>query len=361
MSDFPTDSALLEVLELIRPHLDSSLISRGIERLLHYLTLSPSPPPHLPQSLLTLLSPPHSSPEGAPTITNTLPSSTVSQNDTKRHSSSGDAPVHCLSNEPSYTHLTTNKKANAITKDATAKDTATRDIVAPKLSDSTLKELLEATLRPGCAALAGPALAIVCSRFPSAAPEDLTPTHWAALDPEFDYCYEDRRGCLDSRRSERDAEGEFASQLQVLASRASLKGLCPPFFLRGPRFVSQRSQSSESWLPHELLHPLLERGVGEEASLAQATLAGCLLLHLPHRSLEHFTTSCLPELCGQVARGTVPETEREERGSSLEMALFCLCVYLTAVARYRHRDHGSSLVCVNIVYTVCMYIRVFAC
>ena len=361
MSDFLTDSALLEVLDLIRPRLDSSLISRGIKQLLHSLTLSPSPLPHLPQSLLTLLSPPHSSPEGAPTIMDTLPSSTVTQNVTKRHSSSGDAPVRCLSNEPSRTHLSTNKKANATTKDATAKDTATRDIVAPKLSDSTLRQLLEATLRPGCAALAGPALASVCSRFPSAIPEDLTPIHWAALDPEFDFCYEDRRGCSDSRRSERDAEGEFASQLQVLASRASLKGLCPPFLLRGPRFVSQRSQSSESWLPRELLHCLLERGVGEGTSLAQATLAGCLLLHLPHRSLEHFTTFCLPELCGQVARGTVPETEGEERDSSLEMALFCLCVYLTAVARYRYRDHGSSLVCVNVAYTVYTYVHVFAC
>ena len=344
----PPDGALLDVVERVRPHLDFSLLTRGIECVLNTLTLSPSPPPHLTRALLTLLSPPpHSSPVTLPAISNTLRSSTVTHNSVpsafQRPSSGGDVPVRCTSNEPHSTLLnTTNQKVNLITKGTITKgtnsvtrtkDTVTEEFVSTRMSDCSLRRLLEATLRPGCSALTEPALAEVCSRLPST-PPILTKLSAANLDSGYD-CV--NTGYSDSRRSsEHSEEGEFLRQLKALTDRTSLKGLCPPFLLRGPR----SNTTSESWLPDELLYRLLENGVNEGASLARCTLTGSFLLHLPRPSLEYFSTACLPGLCGRVASGAVPAEMAEdgEEGSSLETALFSLCLYLTALAR--HRDNG---------------------
>ena len=329
--------ALVDVLRLTRPHLDSSLLSRAIEHLLSSLTLSPSPPPHIPRTLFTLLTPPHSSPETAPTDSNTI------TDEFQNPSSSGGVPVHFPSNEP-------------------------------EMSDPTLKQLLEATLRPGCALLAGPALAQICSRLPSASPGDLSLTRWASLahicsrlpsaspgdlsltrwvslDQLQRSCREDR-GSTDSERrgGEKESSGverEFVRRLELVAGQASLKGLCSPFLLGVPNHLS-RGQSSDSWLPQDLLYRLLEGSVGDGASLAQCSLAGCLLLHLPHRTLEHFSSSsssCLLQLCGRVVDGVGPQLgESEGSGpSSLGSGLFLLCLYLSSLLRLRGTGRGALI------------------
>ena len=350
-------------MERVRPHLDFSLLTRGIECVLNTLTLSPSPPPHLTRALLTLLSPPpHSSPVTLPAISNTLRSSTVTHNSVpsafQRPSSGGDVPVRCPSNEPHSTLLnTTNQKVNPITKGTISKgnsvtrtkNTVNEDFVSTKMSESSLRRLLEATLRPGCSALTEPALAEVCSRLTST-PPILTKLSAANLDSGYDCA---NTGYSDSgRSSERSEEGEFLRQLKALTDRTSLKGLCPPFLLRGLHVSRRSNTTSESWLPDELLYRLLENGVNKGASLARCTLTGCFLLHLPRPSLEYFSTACLPGLCGRVASGAVPAEMAGdgEEGSSLETALFSLCLYLTALAR--HRDNGIYILQLYIIRCV---------
>ena len=344
----PADGALLDVVERVRPHLDSFLLTRGIECVLHTLTLSPSPPPHLTRALLTLLSPPHSSPVTLPATSNALRSSTVTQNsvpsDFQRPSSGGDVPVRCPSNEPHSSLLNTrNQKVNPNTKGTISKGktvTMTKDTEDTKMSDSSLRQLLEATLRPGCSALTEPALAEVCSRLPST---PLILTKLSAVNLDWDYDCANTGYSKSRRSSERSEEGEFLRQLQVLTDRTSLKGLCPPFLLRGPR----SNTTSDSWLPDELLYRLLENGVNEGASIAQCTLTGCFLLHLPRSSLEYFSTACLPGLCGRVASGAVPAEMAGDgdEGSSLETALFSLSLYLTALVR--HRDNGIYIIYIH--------------
>ena len=169
---------------------------------------------------------------------------------------------------------------------------------------------------------------------------DLSLTSWAAVNLDWGYDH-DNRGFSDTTRSVGESE-KFVRQLQVLVSRASLKGLCPPFFLRE---AHRRSCSSEPWLPRELLHQLLESGVGEGAGVGQTALAGCILQCLPHRSLEYFSTACLPGLCCRVASGIDKMAEDEEGGCSLETDLFSLCLFLAALAR--HRAHGIHLCSVH--------------
>ena len=304
--------ALCGVLEAARPHLDSSLLNHSIDQLLHSLTLLHSSPPYHSQALLILLTQPHFKQGSA------LAHSDISRSSTSTKLlslSCGGHSTHCPHKEP---------------------------VSLAKLSDLAVRQLLEVTMKSGCAELAVPALNHICIRLGSASPADFSPTIWSTLD--LGQCRESRScssfgGAGGHCDSSSDVDGEFQRAVEVVAAKASVKGLCPPFLLQAPECLSH-SKSPDSWLPQELVHRLLESSVSDEASMAQCSLSGYLLLHLSNPTLAYFSDSCVAALCGRVVDCVVSETGDEDDCSALERALFLLSFYLTALLKSRERGRG---------------------
>ena len=333
------DKALFGVLEITRPHLIPSLLNHGIDRLLHTLTLSPHPSPHLSQALFTLLTPSQSKPENIITHNDshtTQPSTNFTRDTVRDQSSSGEDPIRCPTNEPP----------------------------GCTVSGSTVGQLLEVSLRPDCAVLCQPALALVSRRL--GCTSSLTLASWASLELERGVgqgWWESggsRGGCDSGARGGGGCEGsaggeggawsdEFVKAVQVVASKASLKGLCPPF-LESPNTSSRSKKSCVSWLTQDLLHRLLDSSVSDGASVALCSLAGCLLLQMSdHNTLDYFSSSCVTRLCSSIESSAAEsELGRGGGGSALERDLFLLSVYLTALLKHRDTSRG---VC---VYVVCV-------
>ena len=315
------------MLRAVRPYLDPPSLLSATERILHSLTASPSSPPHqslLSQALLTLLTP-HSSTEVAPAIIKVNDSTTHSSETSQNLSSvnttqvNGDAPINYPVN---YTPS------------------------APLLSDSCLQQLLRASVRCGSDALTQPALYLVCSRL-SVSPETVSVGRWSVL--EWNSYSEFSSGGLEdsdgvARHCGESKRDQLSRQLAVLSKRLEAKGVSPPFLLDTHTRVSgAHRHCSESWLPAELLSQLLDCAT-RRPSLPQCELFACFLLHLPpHRVLEHFSTACVPALCGQVESSVSKEEgEEEEEGAAgkLETALFLLAVYLTSIVRIQDSGQG---------------------
>ena len=316
--------SLIGLVKAVRLYLDSTSLLDASERLLRSLTTS-SPPPHhqslISQALLTLLTP-HSSPEGG-------------------------APTNCDTNEiiatkiltvlPTCTKLDRDNPVNYPTNEVT-----------PTVSVCGLQQLLEAALV--CDLLARPALDQVCRRL-SVSPASISLDTWAVLDRESRGPKLVTSGHHFGHGSE---EEEFLKQLGLLSKRIAVKGLCPSFLVRvHKRFSNSPCENSDSWLPDELLYQLLDTCVGSETGVARCSLIGCLLLHMPHRTLEHFTGSCIQTLCDHVAssalsvrEGEGEEGEGEEREGEREegvlaTALFLVAMYLTAIMETRGMQKGS--------------------
>ena len=306
--------------------MDTSSLNSAIESILHSLNTSPSPSPHqslISQVILALLTPQEYVPAD---ISNKLPTVRTSSAEIP---SNRETPINHLTNE-----LFT-------------------------LSDSSLQYLLEATLRPGPDILSEPALYLVCRRLGMrnslAIP---TFSKWSALkwSSQEQSWYSKGRDCGSMNVSgehlpEERRENEFMKQLNILAVQIADKGTCQSSILRVCDHLLH-SQTSESWLPNELLHQLLDRSVSGQVSLTQCQLIACLLLYLPHRTLDYFSTLCIPQLCSYVnGIGSSSDVVGVQvRGEcSLEAALFLLSVYLTVITQKNKKG----------VHYTCMYVYTF--
>ena len=328
---FPTGRSLLGVIEAVRPHLNSSSVLSATEQVLHSLTTSTSSPPHqslLSQALLTLLTP-HLSLEDAPTnndaFTCSAPTNLISHNHSLLTELKGDTPVDYPTNwVPSSTLV----------------------------GESGLQQLLNATVRTSSDALSQAAFYLVCSRL-CVSPGSMSVSKWIALE------WSSYRGLESGGVTEQPGSGghmpvhpltesergEFCRQLAVVAEKITVKGLSPSFLLKvRDRFLNSPSQSSDSWLSNELLTELLDCS-GGEVSITQCSLIGCILLNIADRTLEYFSTTCVPELCSRVESSAV--VRGEGRARSLETALFLLTVYLTAIVRVQKTGRGA---CKHLLY-----------
>ena len=325
--------------------MDTSSLNSAIESILHSLNTSPSPSPHqslISQVLLALLTPQEYVPAD---ISNKLPTVRTSSAEIP---SNRETPINHLTNE-----LFT-------------------------LSDSSLQYLLEATLRPGPDILSEPALSLVCRRL-GMRNSLVIPTFskWSALkwSSQEQSWYSKGRDCGSRNVSgehlknipEERRENEFMKQLDILAGQIADKGTCQSSILRVCDHLLH-SQTSASWLPNELLHQLLDRSVSGQVSLTQCQLIACLLLYLPHRTLDYFSTLCIPQLCSSItSTGSSDVVGVQVRGEcSLEAALFLLSVYLTVIAQKNKKGVHYMYVCIHspshrIYYTVHLSINKIMC
>lgn len=302
------------MLKATRPHLDPSSVHSAIKCILHTLTTSPSSP-LLSQVLITLLTP-HSSFEGAPANIDTNQSQ-VPAPTTHNNSFNGDAPTNYPTNE-----------------------------LCSSVSDCALQQLLTSSIKEDSDPLNLLAFHLVCDRL-SVSPTTMNIGKWSALEwssyKDLDYSAIDGCGCrcMPSRSFHVEPkEEEICQQMAVVVKQLKAKGLSSPFLLGvHDRFLNSPVPKSTFWLPNDSLHQLLS-SYSSKASVTRCSLIGCILLHLKDRTLDYFSTTCIPKLCSQIE--TCVSLGEEEPNHSLESALFLLAVSLTTITRVQGTEQGTS-------------------
>lgn len=302
------------MLEATRPHLGPSSVRSAIKCILHTLITSPSSP-LLSQVLLTLLTP-HSSFQGVPAnIDTNQPQEPAPP--THSYSSSGGAPTNYPTNE-----------------------------LCSSVSDCALQQLLTSSIKEDSEPLNLLAFHLVCNRL-GVSPNTMNIGKWNALEwsPYKDLHYSAVDGCrcrympLCSFHVE-PVEEEICQQMAVVVKGLKAKGLSSPFLLGvQDRFSNSPVSMSTSWLPNDLLHQLLS-SYCSKTGVTQCSLIGCILLHLKDRTLDYFSTTCIPKLCSQVE--TSVSLGEEEPSHVLESALFLLAVSLTTITRVQGTEQGAS-------------------